>query len=160
VVVDGIADRCEFIKSDGTRCQAHPRTGRPYCFAHDPNSRIERDPARRAGGRQRSKRAAVLATARDVTFGCVRDVTRLLGETASQVRRGELDVKVANSLFYGASVALRALIPDETGQQIAELREQLTELKRRRELHGDSGAAAGAEGAPARDEHVSWPQYQ
>jgi len=149
--VDGSADRCSFIKSDGTRCQAHPRTGRPYCFAHDPNSRIERDAARRAGGRQRSKRAAVLATAGDVTFGCVRDVTRLLGETVSQVRRGDLDPKIANAVFYGTSIALRALMPDETDQQIAELRDQLAELKRRREWHGDSNATAGVEGAPTGD---------
>jgi hypothetical protein len=79
---------------------------------------------RRKGGRERSKKAAVLgADAPDVPLTSVADVLVLLAQTINQVRRGELDTKVGSCLGYLASVAMKAL--EET-----ELRAQLEVLKR------------------------------
>ncbi|HEX5272661.1 MAG TPA: hypothetical protein VFW33_19325, partial [Gemmataceae bacterium] len=113
---------CDFLRPNGARCRARPRTGRRFCFSHDPESRQERAAARRAGGRAATRRAAVLAGASDVCLTGVCDVTALIGETLGQVRRGDVDVKIANAVFYGTSVALRALMPDEAARELAELR--------------------------------------
>jgi hypothetical protein len=151
--MDADDGRCSFTKPDGERCRARPRSGRPFCFTHDPDSQHERAAACREGGRQRSKRAAVLAAAPDVTLASVSDVTRLIGETVSQVRRGELDAKVANCVFYGASVALRAIQPDETARQVEELRRQVEALRKSNHGHSNGTPHAGGDrprgGAPA-----------
>ncbi len=42
--------RCCHKRDDGTECKAHPRTGRQYCFLHDPESQKKSAAARRAGG--------------------------------------------------------------------------------------------------------------
>jgi hypothetical protein len=116
---------CEFIKPGGERCRARPRTGRPFCFAHDPDSRRERDAARRAGGRVRSRRAAVLPGAPDVAFASVADVTGLLAATASQVRRGDLDCRLGNCLCYIAATALKALQQGDLEQRLSAIEAQL-----------------------------------
>jgi hypothetical protein len=127
--------RCAASRSDGTACQAPPLPS-GFCFAHDPDLAAERAAARKAGGLQRSKRAAVLPEAPEVNFADVAAVVALLGETATMVRRGTLDCKVANCLAYIASVGLRALQDGELEKRIAALEERL--------------AAAQKNGTPAR----------
>jgi hypothetical protein len=105
-----MAQQCEQIKPDGSRCRANARRDSTFCFFHDPATAAQRDAARQAGGRQRSRRAAVLPpTAPDLELKAVSDVVKVLGESINQTRRGELDPKVANAVGYLASVLLRAL---------------------------------------------------
>jgi hypothetical protein len=139
---------CSHARRDGTPCRAAALPGKDCCTFHDPELAARRAAGRRQGGETRSRRAAVLATAGDVTFGCVTDVTHFLGETASQVRRGEIDVRIANALAYTASIALRALVPDEAGREIEALRQEVAELKRSH--HGDGGTTPATNGAAAR----------
>jgi hypothetical protein len=141
-------ETCSHARRDGTPCRAAALPGKDCCTFHDPELAARRAAGRRQGGETRSRRAAVLATAGDVIFGCVTDVTRLLGDTASQVRRGEIDVRIANALAYTASIALRALVPDEAGKEIEALRQEVAEL--RRSHHGDGNHPSGTNGAPAR----------
>jgi hypothetical protein len=134
---------CSRLRRDGKPCRAKALPGRDVCAFHAEDLAAKRKAGREEGGR-RSKRPAVLSSAGDVTFGTVADVTALLASTASQVRRGEVDCRVGNCLAYIAATALRALLPDETARELAELRRQLEELKQR----GDDGAAPGAGGPP------------
>jgi hypothetical protein len=144
------AGRCSFTKPDGDRCRAKARAGRSCCFHHDEASAAERREARAAGGRTRGRIPAVVAGAGDVAFESVGDVVRLIGQTVSQVRRGELDAKLANCIFYGASIALRAVQPDDVARQVAELKAQVEEIRRAYDGDppGDGGPAAGAGAAP------------
>ena len=73
------------------------------------------------------RRRAGLADAADVVLGGPQDVLRLLAETATQVRRGELDSRIANCLCCIASTALRAV----EGIDMARLREEMREEMRR-----------------------------
>jgi hypothetical protein len=143
--VDGEGRGCRHTKPDGQACRAAPRAGREWCFHHDPDSRRERQAARRKGGRASRKPSVTLAaTVADVALGTVPEVVAFLAATANQVRRGELDVKAGNCLAYIASIVLRAVQPDETARAIEELRAQVEELKR----HGDGSTAPGVEGPP------------
>lgn len=91
-----------------------------YCFFHDPACAGQRTRARRAGGHR--NRAAILPpTAPTRRLGTAADVTDLLAETINQVRRGELDPKVANSVGYLASVLLRAIEAGALEERLARL---------------------------------------
>lgn len=104
------ARRCEFIKSDATRCGANSRRNKRFCFFHDPAAKSARNKARRSGGLERSHRRAVLALdASDLHLKNTNDVLELLSETGSQLRTGQLDPRIANGLFYLCSIALTAL---------------------------------------------------
>jgi len=101
--------RCKFVKPDGIPCAANALRNRQFCFFHDPSVKAARDEARREGGRERSRRAAVLPDAPDLHLNTHKDVLALLSQTGSQLRRGELDPRIANGLFYLCSIALTAL---------------------------------------------------
>lgn len=115
--------RCRGIKADGTACEATPQAGSPYCFFHDPEKAEERAIARRQGGLERSKDlAAVPENEPDLRLASARDVVRLLGDTVARVRKGTLDPRIANSIGYLATVALRA-------HEVGSLEERIEQLE-------------------------------
>src|SRR5262244_1654870 len=102
--------KCEFRKKDGGRCDANAQAGKDSCVFHDPAKATEGQRARRAGGLRRSRPAAVLPRdTADHPLGNTIEVSGLLAETINQVRRGEIDTRVANCMGQLASVMLRAL---------------------------------------------------
>lgn len=113
-------DRCQQIKDDGTRCRAGVMHGSTFCFFHDPRQAKKRTEARKAGGRKTA--AAVLPAATpDRPLQAVPDVVALLGETINQVRRGELDPRVANAVGYLSGVFLKAVEQGRTEERLAAL---------------------------------------
>jgi len=113
-------DRCQQIKDDGTRCRTGVMTGSTFCFFHDPRQATKRTEARKAGGRK--KAAAVLPAATpDRPLQAIPDVVSLLGETINQVRRGELDPRVANAVGYLAGIFLKAVEQGRTDERLAAL---------------------------------------
>ena len=114
--------KCRFIKSDRSGCRANARHGSIYCFFHDPDSAIAREAARKSGGRERSRKAAVLpVNTPDLPLDSASDVTVLLTETINQVRRGEIDPRISNAVGYLAGILLKAKEKDETEQRLARL---------------------------------------
>jgi hypothetical protein len=121
---------CNYQKADGTTCKANALPGSSFCYFHDPARERERAEARRKGGRERSKKAAVLpAMTPDVEIKDVASVVRLLGETISQVRTGAIDPKIANAVGYLASVQLRAMQESELARQVEEHGRELAAFK-------------------------------
>jgi hypothetical protein len=147
--------RCAAKTRSGAPCKARALPGKRHCLFHsrDPADRRTRERARREGGRRRSRQAAVLApTAGDLPLARVADVVGLLGQTINQVRKGQLDVKVANCVGYLGGVLLKALEGGELAREVEELRRLVEELQHERP--GDAAAtgtgaagAAGPEGA-------------
>ena len=114
--------KCIQFKPDGSRCRANARTGRDYCFTHDPESAAEREAARVSGGRERTRRTNVLsADTPDMSVGTAAHIITLIGDTVNQVRKGELDVSIANSVGYLSGIALKALQRDDVDQRLARL---------------------------------------
>jgi hypothetical protein len=114
--------QCRHIKADRSRCRANARHGSTYCFFHDPDSAIEREIARKNGGRERSRSAAVLpADTPNKSLNSASDVTVLLTETINQVRRGEIDPRISNAVGYLAGILLKAKENEEIEQRIARL---------------------------------------
>jgi hypothetical protein len=86
----------------------------------------------------------------------VADVVTLLSETISQVRRGEIDPKIANATGYLSSVLLRALEGGELAREIEAQAEAMKALKAevealRRDKHLAKAAVphAAGNGRPA-----------
>jgi hypothetical protein len=114
--------QCIQFKPDGSRCKANTRLGSDYCFFHDPESAAEREAARISGGRERTRRANVLsADTPDMSVGTAAHIITLIGDTVNQVRKGELDVSIANSIGYLSGIALKALQRDDVDQRLARL---------------------------------------
>jgi hypothetical protein len=114
--------RCKATKADGTRCAARPLTGSDFCFFHDPQASAARTAARKAGGQERSRRAAVLPVDTPaLPLASVGDVVGLLATTINEVRRGELDPKVSNAIGYLAGLLLRALEQGDLEARLAAL---------------------------------------
>ena len=62
-------------------------------------TRGEREAARKKGGKERSRKAAVLpADTPDRPLKTAEDITELVADTINRVRRGELDPRIANSI--------------------------------------------------------------
>ena len=102
--------KCKSRKKDGRRCGADAQSGKTMCIFHDPTRAADGCRARRMGGISRSRTAAVLpADAPDNPLRNTQDVSTLLAESINQVRRGELDPRVANSVGHLASILLGAL---------------------------------------------------
>jgi len=74
---------------------------------------------RRDGGQNRMKTLA--ADAPDVKVADCRDVVKLIGATINQVRKGELDPRVANAVGYLANVLIKAVEQSETERRLDEL---------------------------------------
>jgi len=121
--------QCEQIKADGNRCQGRAVTDTRFCFFHDPGRAKERHEARRKGGLNRlkpGKVAALHASAPDAKVETADDVCRLLSDTINQVRKGVLDVRIANSVGYLAGVILKARSLGELEDRIVEIERHIT----------------------------------
>jgi len=58
----------------------------------------------------------------------------LLSQTINQVRKGELDARVANSIGYLASIAIRAFAQDQVENRITTLEQALERRSKYPEL--------------------------
>jgi hypothetical protein len=146
--------QCKFSKSDGTRCKAGCLNGSDFCFFHDPSHAQQCQQARRKGGKARSKPIAVLPISTpDQQAESVEDVVRLLGVTINEVRKGQVDPKIANATGYLSSVLLRALEGSELAKQIEEHDAALAAVKsemeamRREYRHAQTAAGTTKNGA-------------
>ena len=96
-----MAKKCGFRKKNGERCDADAQTGKSLCVFHDPARASEGRRARRAGGITRSRLAVVLPRdTPDHPLGSTTDVSTLLADSINQLRRGQLDPRVANAMGY------------------------------------------------------------
>lgn len=99
---------CEHQTRDGKRCQAYAIAQSAFCFFHDPTKAEDRLAARRAGGR-RNKGSSLPTHGPDCELESVGDVLTLLATTINQLRKGQIDPRIANGIAYITSTFLRAL---------------------------------------------------
>lgn len=105
-----MANSCRFRKKNGEICRANAQSENGLCIFHDPTRAREGRRARRNGGKRRSQTAAVLHPgAPDHPIENSKDVVRLLAETINQVRRGQLDPRVANAIGYLSNIVVATL---------------------------------------------------
>lgn len=105
--------QCQAIRADGKRCQGSRRTGKKFCFRHDPEAAVERKASCRAGAislhSKREKTKVLPAETPDRPIRSTTDTAKLLEETINQVSRGEIEPRISNAIGYLASIMLRAM---------------------------------------------------
>ncbi len=110
---------CQAKTADGSGCQAAALPSSDFCFFHDPDRVDERRQANAAGGR--NGKMKTLDGAPDIKVESCRDVVRLISDTINQVRRGELDPRVANAIGYLANVLIKAAEQGDTEKRLEDL---------------------------------------
>jgi hypothetical protein len=123
-----IPDRqCLATKPDGARCRTAVLPDSEFCFFHDPSKAAERREAQAQGGRQNRMKTLDVG-APDIKIESSGQIMTLLSDTISQVRKGSIDPRIANSIGYLANVAMRVLEQNDLEGRIEKL-EQLLELR-------------------------------
>jgi hypothetical protein len=121
-----MAKKCEFRKKSGEPCGADAQTGNGLCVFHDPTRAAEGRRARRAGGIARSRLGALPSDTPDHPLGTTTDVSGFLAISINQLRRGQLDPRVANAMGYLTSVLLKALESGKIEDRLAHLEAVVT----------------------------------
>ena len=117
-----MADKCHFRKKYGTRCNANAQPANGLCVFHDPAKASEGRRARSAGGITRSRAATVLPSDKpDHPLGNTKEVSAFLADSINQLRRGQLDPRVANGMGYLTNVLLRALEQGPLEERLAKI---------------------------------------
>jgi hypothetical protein len=123
-----MAKKCEFQKKNGGRCHADAQTGKNSCVFHDPAKASEGHRARRAGGIARSRLASVLPSdTPDHPLGNTKEVSAFLSASINQLRRGQLDPRVATGLGYLTNILLRALEQGPLEERMAKIEAALAQ---------------------------------
>lgn len=111
---------CKAETKTGEPCRAAAMPGSDFCFFHDPESETERHEAQSTGGRSGRLKTLPEDTPDLKVENCA-DVVGLITATINQVRRGQIDPRVANAVGYLANVMIRAVEQSEVEQRLAAL---------------------------------------
>jgi len=120
--------KCKYVNRKGKQCKANAQHGSLFCFFHDPEKRMVQEAARLKGGKQGKR--AVLEEAENIRITRLGDVIRLLNQTINQVRRGELDHKVANSVAYLSNVLVKTFEGEELQKRLDSLEKEVERANR------------------------------
>jgi hypothetical protein len=112
--------QCQHTWPEGRKCKASAMARSGLCFFHDPDRSADRLEAQRAGG-LRNRAASLPLDAPDRDLKSAGDVVALLGLTLNQVRKGQIDPRVANSVGYISGILLKALEMESLEQRVSDL---------------------------------------
>jgi hypothetical protein len=117
-----MARKCQARNKNGDACGADVQLGKTLCVFHDPAHATDGRRARQAGGLSRTRKTAFLsADTPDHPLGNSKDVSELLANSINQLRRGQLDPKVATCVGYLSTVLLRALEQGPAEERLAKI---------------------------------------
>ena len=111
---------CKAKKPDGSDCQAVALPGSEYCFFHDPEKAERRREAQSLGGRHNHMKT-LDEDAPDVNIKDCQDTVPLLSDTINQVRKGQIDPRVGNTVGYLANVIIKAVEQSDTEKRLEEI---------------------------------------
>jgi hypothetical protein len=116
-----MAIKCIARNKSGSRCNADAQIGKRLCVFHDPEKSEAVLRARRAGGIARTRAAVLPTDTPDHSLRNAAEVSDFLAELVNQVRRGQLDARMANGIGYLTSVLLRALEAGPLEERVSRL---------------------------------------
>jgi hypothetical protein len=124
--------QCSHKKPDGNNCKANATARSGLCFFHDPGRAAERREAQRVGG-LRNKAVSLSTDTPDCNLKNAGDVIALLGATINQVRRGQVDPRIANTIGYLSATLLKA-------QELGNIEQRVSALEIATKHHPQSGS--------------------
>lgn len=116
--------KCVLIKDNGEQCKANAMTESDYCYLHNPEIAEETKRLNQIkGGENRS--LTVTKPLQEVNVASGHDIFTLLNTTIKEVRAGEIDAKVANTIGYLAGVMIKAYEASVLEKRLLDLEEAL-----------------------------------
>jgi hypothetical protein len=120
--------KCEFIKTDGTQCEAHAIKDSEFCYFHNPDiSDEEKREAQSNGGKTKALR--INEPLPEIILAKPDDAILLIADTIRRVRAGELDIRTANCLGFLSDKLLKAFEVAKLNDQVEFLGQVLKEKK-------------------------------
>jgi hypothetical protein len=119
-LVRATGEFCQGVNADGHPCQARRISGSKFRFFHAPEQEQARRAARKAGG-LKNKKAVLPRMTPDLQLLSTQDVEKLLAVTINEVRRGEVDSKVANGIGYLSAILVKSLQETEFDSRLTAL---------------------------------------
>ena len=113
--------QCIQIKSNGERCQSRAVEGSDRCFFHADHGKLLE--ATSLGGKQGKR--TVLAES-SLSLRTVDDVKLLLETTINEVRTGQLDRAIGNTVGYLAGILMKAFELSDSDKKLDRVTEILT----------------------------------
>ena len=98
-------NKCNFIKADNVKCNAHAIKGYKYCFFHSDEHKSQRSEAVAKGGKTVKKNLGHTEIIKIRNSG---DVQVLLEDTVNDLRQGKISNKTAHTISYLAGNAMKA----------------------------------------------------
>ena len=121
--------QCISIKKEGEQCEANAITDSDFCFSHDPSMEEAKKIATAKGGKSPKKNYDPLPP---IEVSSSKDVIRLLATTITEVRQGEIDLRVANCIGYLAGHLIKAFEVGEVNEKLELFNSIIIERKTRR----------------------------
>jgi len=121
--------KCEFIKTNGVKCEAHAIKGSEFCYFHNPDiSDEEKREAQSNGGK--TKALTLKEPLPELVLAEPADTVLLITDTISRVRAGKLDIRTANCLGFLSDKLLKAFEVSQLNSRV-EIIERVIQKKTR-----------------------------
>ena len=121
--------KCEFIKTDGVKCEAYAVKGSEFCYFHNPDiSDEEKREAQSNGGK--TKALTLKEPLPELVLAEPADTVLLIADTISRVRAGKLDIRTANCLGFLSDKLLKAFEVSQLNSRV-EIIERVIQKKTR-----------------------------
>jgi len=99
--------KCEYIKPDGQKCEAHAVKDSEFCYFHNPDiSDEEKREAQSNGGK--TKALTIQEPLPAIALTTPDHAVMLIADTINRVRAGTLDIRTANCLGFLSDKLLKA----------------------------------------------------
>ena len=122
--------KCEFIKPDGTKCEAHAIKDSKFCYFHNPDiSDEEKREAQSNGGK--TKALTLKEPLPALPLKMPDDAVLLVADTINRVRAGKLDIRTANCLGFLADKLLKAFEASQTNDKLEKIERLLAQRQKR-----------------------------
>ena len=120
--------KCEFIKPDGTKCEAHAIKDSEFCYFHNPDiSDEEKREAQSNGGK--TKALTLKEPLPELALAEPADAILLIADTISRVRAGTLDIRTANCLGFLSDKLLKAFETSRLNDRLEVIERVILEKK-------------------------------
>jgi len=117
-----IDNRCEYIRPDGSHCEAKKMLGSRFCFFHNPEVIAKRLDARRRGGLARhgsTKELGIYEIRRPI------DILQVLQDCLNETVSLEASASKSKTIAYIAQVLIRGFEASEIENRLRSLEERV-----------------------------------
>jgi len=122
--------KCEFIKPDGTKCEAHAIKDSKFCYFHNPDIRYDDKREAQSNG-DKTKTITLKEPLPELVLAEPADAVLLIADTISRVRAGTLDIRTANCLGFLSDKLLKAFEMSRLNDRLEVIERVILEKKTR-----------------------------